>query len=169
MTLWPEEFNSKNDRTDFRDQPTEAAREEAQVKVVIFSLSGELLAFYGQDVREILPLTEIAWVPGLPPFILGLINVRGDIESVTDIRHFLNLPGPDRQQGYIALTGTGSIRTGILVDDVLDVVDVPVSAVLPPLANLDPGIRPFAPGQLEYNSRVVTLLDCSSLLTKIVL
>ena len=60
--------------------------EEERVKVVIFRCGVNLFAFYGRDIREILPSCDISWVPSLPDYLSGLINVRGDIESVIDLR-----------------------------------------------------------------------------------
>ncbi len=59
------------------------------VKVVVFTSGIHRFALYGSTVREILPPTPVAWVPGLPPHLPGLINVRGDIESVLDLRSLL--------------------------------------------------------------------------------
>lgn len=62
--------------------------DEEKVKLVIFSLLSDYYAFHGSDVKEILPLGKITYVPGSPDFILGIINVRGDIESILNIHNF---------------------------------------------------------------------------------
>lgn len=141
--------------------------EEAQVKVVVFSLSGSYYAFNGEDIREILPPTEISWIPGVPEFLSGLINVRGDVESVIDLRYFLNIVEPSPKKKLIVIAVKNGIRSGILIDDIIDVIDLPITAVKAPLATLDTGIRDFVSGVFDYKSINVTLLDVNNIFEKI--
>ncbi|MBK5275139.1 MAG: purine-binding chemotaxis protein CheW [Desulfuromonadales bacterium] len=158
----------KSDRT--FDNLTEIIDvEEARVKIVIFTLADEYYAFYGENVREILPPTEISPVPGVPEFLAGLINVRGDVESVIDIRHFLGIAASAPSQGFIVLAAKDGICSGILVDAVIDVDDIPVREISPPLSTLDTGIREFIVGVFDYGEKNVTLLDIGKIFAKIVI
>ena len=86
--------------------------EEEQVKIVVFSLLNDRYAFYGNEIKEILPLTKIFYVPGSPDYILGIINVRGDIESVININKFLGLPDfKNSQKNRIAMAEKDGIRS----------------------------------------------------------
>jgi purine-binding chemotaxis protein CheW len=140
--------------------------EEARTKVVIFSCGGVRYAFYGSNIREILPPHEISWVPGLPAHIPGLINVRGDIESVVDIRPFLDGGSADPARCFIAIGVHGGVRTGILIDAVEDVTDVALSAIRPPLAQLG-AAQELVAGELEHERGLVILLDIEKLLARI--
>jgi purine-binding chemotaxis protein CheW len=140
--------------------------EEERVKVVIFSCGGVRYAFYGADIREILPPHELSWVPGLPAYIPGLINVRGDIESVVDIRPFLDGGAADPVRCFILMAVHGGVQSGILIDAVEDVTDVAVSAIKPPLANLGTALDLVA-GELEHEKGLVTLLDIGQVLARI--
>lgn len=78
-------------------QRREAKREivnvdEPVVKLVIFALSGERFALPGERVREILAGAQVFFVPGCPASLEGVINVRGDIESVVRLNELLRLP-----------------------------------------------------------------------------
>ncbi|MBZ0155721.1 MAG: chemotaxis protein CheW [Alphaproteobacteria bacterium] len=142
--------------------------EEEKVKVVIFSLLDEWYAFYGSEVKEILHLTEIFYVPGSPDCILGVINVRGDIESVIAVNAFLGLPeGQRTHRSRIALVAAAGVRSGILVDSIIDVVDVPVRSISPPLATLDSPKKEYVAGSLHFNSMSVTLLNIGTILGRI--
>jgi len=141
--------------------------EEERVKVIIFTCGGNRYAFYGGDVREFLPICDISWVPGLPEYLPGLINVRGDIESVIDIRHFLGEEKGDSFTGLIAMAVLDDFRSGILIDSIEDVVDVPQSAIKPPLSTLDGEARDLVLGELDYGGGLVTLLDIGKLASKI--
>jgi len=142
--------------------------DEETVKIVIFSLSEDYYAFYGKDVKEILPQKNIFYVPGVPDFIAGVVNVRGDIESVININKFLGLPDPEiTQKSRIAITVSGNIRSGILLDTIEDVIDVPLSSIKPPLSTLEGPKKEFVAGELFYNNRNITILDIGKILGKI--
>lgn len=142
-----------------RESRTVADVDEPMVKVVVFSLAGELYAFPGANVLEILPAEGISPIPGTPECIPGLITVRGDIESVIDLRRVLELAGHADAGGQILLAVGGEVRSGVLIDGVEDVADIPVSSILPPPRNLDRQEREFVAGELERDGRSVTLLD----------
>ena len=141
--------------------------EEERVKVVIFICGGNRYAFYGADIREILPTSDISWVPCLPDYLPGLINVRGDIESVIDIRHFLGEERVDHGKHLIAMAVQGDFHSGVMIDSIQDVVDVPLSTIHPPLATLNGAARDLAIGEIEYGGEIVTLLDVEKLAAKI--
>jgi purine-binding chemotaxis protein CheW len=133
--------------------------DEPVEKIVIFSLSGGFYALPGRDVLEILPADEIYPVPGTPPCIPGLIKVRGDIESVLDLRSVLGLPAGGDRDGLVLLASSGSIRSGVLIDTVEDVADVARSAILPAPSTLGGDVREFVAGRLDFGGRNVVLLD----------
>lgn len=138
--------------------------EEDAVKVVIFSLPGGLYAFKGDEIKEILPLIPVYYVPGCPDFIPGVINVRGDIESVITINGFLGLPASKQSPASrIAIAKCGGVRSGVIVDSVEDVVDVPVSLIKPPIATLGEAAREFVAAELMYGRRSATLLDMAKI------
>ena len=74
------------------DQNNVIRVEEEKIKLVIFSLRGDYYAFYGKQVKEILRFREITYVPGCPDYIMGIINVRGDIESVLNLHLMMGIP-----------------------------------------------------------------------------
>lgn len=143
--------------------------EEERVKIIIFTSGKNRYAFYGSTIREILPACEISWVPSLPEYLPGLINVRGDIESVIDIRYFLGEERTDRGTGHIAMAVWEDFHSGVMIDSIEDVVDVPVSAIEPPLATLGGTARDLVAGEIKHGGGMVTLLDIGKLAAKIAL
>ncbi|HKN19681.1 MAG TPA: chemotaxis protein CheW [Dissulfurispiraceae bacterium] len=135
--------------------------EEEKVKLVIFSLADEYYAFNGSEVKEILlPPDDISYVPGTPGYVLGVINVRGDIESVVAINTFLALPESKKtSRSRIAIAVKGGVRSGIMVDSIEDVLDVPVSGIRPPLSTLDAFKKECVTGELIFKGKNVTILD----------
>ncbi len=109
-------------------------------------------------------------MPGCPEFIRGIINVRGDIESVLNLHRMMGLsevrPG---RQSRVAIAIKNDIRTGILVDAVEDVIELPVSLIKRPLSTLDKNILEFAVGgENFYKNQYVTILDVEKIFAKIV-
>lgn len=141
--------------------------EEERVKVIIFICGANRYAFYGSDIREILQSSEISWVPGLPEYLPGLINVRGDIESVIDIGYFLGETRRDARSGLIAMAVRDTFRSGIIIDSIEDVVDIPLSAIQPPLSTLEGAAGELVAGELEHPAGMATLLDIGKLAARI--
>jgi purine-binding chemotaxis protein CheW len=139
------------------------------VKVVIFTCGDAGYAFYGADIREILPAHGISWVPGLPEYLPGLINVRGDIESVIDLRHFLGIKRTDPEKCLVVMAVRGDFRSGILVDSIEDVVDIPLNDIKPPLATLGGVARDLVAGEIDHTRGIITLLNIEKLAARLIL
>jgi purine-binding chemotaxis protein CheW len=143
---------------------------EEWVKIVLFRAGSGRYAFYGHNIREILSGNEIYWVPGLPEFLPGLINVRGDIESVIDIQCLLGEPRAGAgEPGLIAMAVGKNFRSGIMVDAVEDVVDIPVSSIHPPLITLGEGVGDLVAGQIQLGKSLIPLLDIEKLQGRVTL
>lgn len=142
--------------------------EESKAKVVIFTLAGGEYAFFGSEVKEILSHANIFYVPGTPAFIEGVINVRGEIESVLNLTAFLGLPSSAKPGNSRILIAAGNeIRSGVLVDSVQDVLDIPESSIKPPLSTLADSIKGFIAGEFSYRDKTVTLLSVTRIFEKI--
>ncbi|MBF0558863.1 MAG: purine-binding chemotaxis protein CheW [Nitrospirae bacterium] len=143
--------------------------EEEKVKVVIFTLAGGWYAFSSGEIKEIISHANIFYVPGAPDFIHGLINIRGDIESVINLNMFLRLPDNVKAQSGRVLVAAveGGIRSGILVDSVEDVLDIPASSVKSPLSTLNKSVREFVAGEFIHGRETVILLSVEKIFEKI--
>lgn len=129
-------------------------------KLVVFALADDLFAFAGQHVKEILVSQEISFVPGSPGFLLGVMNVRGDIESVASLATILGIPQERASpRNRILIAEDNEVRSGILVERVEDVVDVPSDSIKPPLATMNGTITRYLKGETEYRGRNVLVLD----------
>lgn len=143
--------------------------DEELIKIVIFTIASKHYAFYGSTVKEILPAGTISWIPSLPDFLPGLITIRGDIESVIDIRYFLGEKSSSSACKYIALVVTDSFRSGVLVDSIDEVTDIPCSMIRPPLTTLGGMARELVCGEIEWGQESIALLDIAKLESRITL
>jgi len=138
------------------------------VKLVIVALGPHRVGFKGGQIREILTRENLFFVPGCPAFVAGVINLRGDIESVLRLALLLDLPpSPDEAQKSILLGQSGSLRSGLLVDQVVDVLDLPQSALLPPMALLPEGFADCVIATLSHGKQSVPLLDLDALFARV--
>ena len=146
-------------------QRREANREivnvdEPTVKLVIFELNGDWFAFYGEKIREILSQVDVFFVPGCPTSLEGVINVRGDIESVISLHELLQLPESADMSSSSYLLGRGAgMSSTIRVDNVVDVVDVLLSNIHKPPTTLPEHLRVIVSGLLLFKEKTVTVLD----------
>jgi len=115
------------------------AEEGAQeyLEVVEFSLAYEKYGIESSYVREVYPLTEITPLPGTPAFVLGIVNIRGQILSVVDLKKFFDLPekGLTDLNKVIILRNDG-MEFGVLADAILSVRLVPLKEIQPSLPTL---------------------------------
>lgn len=142
--------------------------EESLVKIVVFVLADQYYALYGADTKSILPYEPVTPVPGSPAMISGIINVRGDIESVINLHKTFGLDekkADDRTR--ILIAEAGGIRSGIFVDAVIDVVDIPERLIQPPVSTLEEKIAEMVDGELEYSNRMAVLLNLEKIFNRI--
>ena len=96
-----------------------AAREF--LDIIEFSLAAETYGIESAFVREVYPLKDFTPLPGTPPFVLGIVNVRGQILSVIDLKKFFNLPEKGLGQlNKVIIIHNHLMEFGILADAVLD-------------------------------------------------
>jgi purine-binding chemotaxis protein CheW len=115
--------------------------QQAQLDVVEFLLAYERYGVEVSFVREIYPLKAFTPLPCAPPFVLGILNVRGQILSVIDLKRFFELP--DRgltDLNKVIILRQGAMVFGILADAVVGVRSIPLDRLQPSLPTLT-GIR----------------------------
>jgi purine-binding chemotaxis protein CheW len=122
-------------------EPLGEATESEYIELLEFSLAYETYGVEMVYVKETRPLRDITPVPCTPPFVLGLINVRGRIISVIDIKRFFELP----QKGLtdlnkVIIVHDGEMEFGILAESVLGVRTIPLAELQPSLPTLS-GVR----------------------------
>jgi purine-binding chemotaxis protein CheW len=134
--------------------------EERRMQIVVFLLDGRYFAFAGETIREIVPVSQITYVPGTPACLPGVIHLRGNIESVLDMRQILSLPiASITDQSRIMLGQVGELRSGVLVDSVEDVLEIPVDALHEPPSELQHTETTFVAGETHYNGHQLILLE----------
>jgi purine-binding chemotaxis protein CheW len=134
--------------------------DEPSVKLVIVSISGEWFAFHGNCIREILAQAKVFFIPGCPDSMEGVINLRGNIESVIQLQSMLQLIVPDHiENTHILIGQTNSMSSGIRVDKVIDMIDVVESALQSPPSTLPAHLRNIVSSIVQFQQRPIAVLD----------
>ena len=138
----------------------------AMEKWVTFGIEQEIYGIKVLRVQEVLRVPEIAPVPGAPPYVLGIINLRGNVVTVIDMRSRLRLgERAYNDQTRIIVVETRGPIAGILVDRVDEVIELSAEN-LAPLPNV--GEREnsrFLSGVAHRGDDVLILVDVDQLLS----
>ena len=112
--------------------PRESTAE--QIEIVEFVLANERYALETQHVREVYFLRDLTPLPCTPVFVLGIINVRGHIVAIIDLKRFFDLAHGGLSDGSkVILIGDAGGQLGIAVDAVVGVRHMDLAALQPPL------------------------------------
>jgi purine-binding chemotaxis protein CheW len=133
---------------------------------VTFRLAGETYGINVMQVQEVLRYTEIAPVPGAPGYVLGIINLRGNVVTVIDTRNRFGLEsGEMTDNTRIVIIETEGHVIGVLVDSVAEVVYLRQSEVenAPNVGN-DESAK-FIQGVCHKNDELLILIELNKLLT----
>lgn len=134
--------------------------------VALVEIGGEIFSVSLKDMREFTELRLVSPVPCCPDYILGQMNLRGDVVTLVDIRPLLNLPPrPIKQGGQVMVVTYQDSPVGILLDAVLDVVYLPAESILSPAAAGTTSGRYFSGGAL-HSGKMICLLDLGKLLAE---
>lgn len=133
-----------------------------RLQLVEFILGSEHYAIESGHIREILPLSEFTPLPCTPAFVLGLVNLRGQLLSIINIKRLFDLPekGLTDLNQVIIVQGR-QMEVGILADAILGVGSVAVEELHPSLPTLT-GIRAEYLKGITKDLRVV--LDIENIL-----
>ncbi len=108
-------------------KPSEQEQPSGDVLAVTeFLLALERYALEFRFIREICPLKELTPLPCTPPFVLGIMNLRGQILSVIDFRQYVGLPVKGiTEQNRVVILKSGDMEFGILADAILGMRTLP--------------------------------------------
>ncbi len=136
------------------------------VQWVTFRLDEEIYGINVMQVQEVLRVSEIAPVPGAPEYVLGIINLRGNVVTVIDTRERLGLSSKEVDDSTrIVIIEADKQVVGILVDSVAEVVDMRMSEVesAPNVGN-DESSK-YIQGVASHDDELLILVDLNKLLT----
>jgi purine-binding chemotaxis protein CheW len=134
-----------------------------KLELLEFLLAQEKYGVETSYVREVYPLKDLTPLPGTPPFVLGIINVRSEILSVIDVKKFFDLPERGvTDLNKVIIVEDGEMAFGIMADGIAGVRTIAIAEIQPPL-------HIFAGIQAEYLRGVtqerLVVLDAGKILS----
>ena len=135
-------------------------------QVVVFQVCAQSYAIEISRVQEIRALSQVTAVPGAPEFVEGLINLRGQVTPVVDLRKRFGLPGGERtKESRIVVVSSASGWVGLVVDSVSEVVRLAEGEMSPPPALASGGGADFVRAVARLGEeKLVLVLDLDRLL-----
>ena len=131
-----------------RERAQQLAREQRapvseaeRLEVVEFVLGSEHYGIESDAIREVFALKELTWLPAAPDFVLGIVNVRGQVLPVMDLRRIFDLPEKGLSDlNKVIVVEYGETQAGMLADCIVGLRSVLVSDLQPSLPTLN-GVR----------------------------
>ncbi|MCD6254438.1 MAG: chemotaxis protein CheW [Thermotogae bacterium] len=163
--------DQKNSKTTKALERTETEKEqvamEKYIQIVTFEMSGEIYGFPIEYVQEIIRYSKPTEVPDVPPYVKGIINLRGDVLPIVDLRSMLNLMVSEVNEltKVIVLNFKGA-SIGFIVDKISEVLRVPESEIKdpPPLIRQQGNKEVLGIVRTEENS--IMIIDPSILISE---
>mgnify|MGYP006299364953 CR=1 FL=1 len=144
-----------------------ASTENPMSQWVTFFLEEETYGINVMQVQEVLKMTEIAPVPGAPDYVIGIINLRGNVVTVVDTRSRFGLPPQEATDStrIVIIEANGQV-VGILVDGVAEVVELNAEEIeTAPAVGNDETSR-YIQGVHSRGERLVILVDLNKFLSE---
>ncbi len=149
----------RNDEVVDENEDTQAG------KYLTFILGAESYGLEMRAVTEIIGMQKITPVPDMPPFVRGVINLRGQVIPVMDVRARFRMPARDYDdRTCIIVIQVVTITVGLIVDTVSEVLDIPDGQIETPPRLGGEGTSRFIKGLGKVGEDVKIILDADRLL-----
>ena len=130
-----------------------------------FRLAGEEFGLEILKVREIVGFMRITAIPKMPAYMKGMLNLRGHVIPVVDLRVRFGLPEAERTDETCIIVVDVGHDVGLVVDAVSEVLDIPADEIEPPPALQACGDTGFLMGMAKVEDQVKILLNIDKVLT----
>ena len=139
----------------------------ALVSLAVVSVDGRYFGLDLELVREFINLGRITRIPCCPEHIVGNMNLRGEILTLIDLARPLDLTiKRQRQSQKAVVVEVGETITGIVVEEVHDVIDLRREDLKPVPAAMNTHSTSFLKGLADYQDRTLNVIDLSKLMTE---
>jgi purine-binding chemotaxis protein CheW len=148
-------------------QTTRSAAKQplARRRLLTFSLSDQWFALDVSHVKEISRLGTVTRVPLVRDHVLGVVNLRGNITAVIDVRSLLALPRkPLSSSARVVVIKSDNLEAGIVAEVVSEVVEVNRDTIEPPLLTIDREIAKFYDGTFNQTGNQTICLNPGAIL-----
>ncbi len=140
---------------------------KSELQIVVFKLGAEEYGVEIGKVQEIIKLSDITFVPGSPPYVEGVINLRGKVIPVINLKKKFNLGEEEiTSLSRIIIARIGERLVGFKVDAALEVLRLNQELIEPPPEMVQTPLESYIMGVGKSDNRLIVLLDLEKLLTE---
>lgn len=144
------------------------AVEQENIKVIVFQLADKEYAIPVSCVSGIEKLMHITRVPKTPQFVKGVINLRGVVTPIIDLRERFNIPVSENEDTTrIIIVSVEDMEVGFVVDSANDVLDIAASSIEPQPEVVGSLEEEFISGVAKLDKRLLILLHLEKVLNPI--
>lgn len=143
-----------------------SGKKQGNINIIIFALGNEQFGVDVKDVREVLKIQEISPLPKTPAFIEGVINLRGHVIGIVDLRKFFDLKNKAvTADTRIMIARIKNALVGLIVDSVSEVASIPQESIeqAPEVVNLQVKNN-FIRAVGKYDDKMIFILKLDLLL-----
>jgi purine-binding chemotaxis protein CheW len=136
-----------------------------EIKVIVFRLKDEEYGVEVNQVKSIERLEHITRVPRTPHFVKGVINLRGVVTPIVDLRRRFGIEETAyNETTRVIIVAVGEVEVGLIVDSANDVIDIPVNAIEPPPEVVGGIEAVYLRGVAKLDRRLLILLNLDKVL-----
>ncbi|MBN6185808.1 chemotaxis protein CheW [Aneurinibacillus sp. BA2021] len=136
-----------------------------EIKVIVFRLKDEEYGVEVNQVKSIERLEHITRVPRTPHFIKGVINMRGIVTPIVDLRRRFGIEEAEyNETTRVIIVAVDEIEVGLIVDSANDVIDIPINAIEPPPEVVGGIEAVYLRGVAKLDKRLLILLNLDKVL-----
>jgi len=132
----------------------------ANQQIVIFKVDDEMFGINIEQVKEIITPMEIFKIPNSPSFVQGLINLRGKIYTILNLRKKFNLAAKESvEHTLIVLLNSDSLAVGFIIDVVNEIIRIDDKDIESPPETIKALNKKYITGVAKIGEKAVLLLD----------
>ena len=136
------------------------------LQLVVFNVGKELYGVGIDSVKEIVRVPDVTEVPDSPEFLEGVINLRGRVVPVIDLRKRLRLNGAERTKSTrVLITGNSGSIVGLLVDSVSEVIKIQPDAIEDPPEMISAIGVEYITGVAKIEEKLIIILNIKKVLS----
>ena len=143
------------------------AIDAGNMKVVVFQLADNEYVVPVSQVQGIEKMMDITRVPNTPAHVMGVVNLRGVVTPIIDLKRLLGLEQSEITEATrIIIISSEDINVGLIVDSANDVLDIPLEAIEPQPEVIGGVEQDFIAGVTKIEKRLLILLHLNLILLK---
>lgn len=145
-----------------------SSKDAEKLQIIIFKLDEKLYGVHIDQIREITRVGEVTPVPGAPPYVEGVTNLRGQVTTVIDLRKRLGMAPKnlDKQSRMMIIESPGNSE-GVIVDSIVEVTMLPKANIEEPpeIAKTSKGRSSYITGIGKKDGKLIILIDLQKLIS----